>query len=326
MRSIHTIYLTFFIITVLLCGTIPSSIAQTDEEILVLVNETPITRRDLKIEAALLKTEMRNRNRSLSNNQMARLSRGLVENLIERELLYQQALHRKLKIQNRWIDKAVAELKRDLGNEAAYLAYLKSAELNEKQLRMRLKKGLIVRRLLRRDVIRQIKVSEAEMQAFYRKYPEFFKRQERIRVRQIMIGFDSQKTPTQREEALLRIQAVQHKLSQGENFTALALKYSEDTSKARGGDLGYLERSQMIKPLANAAFSLKPGEVSEIIETRLGYHLIKVVDKIPSSQMAYRNARTKIERTLRRNKEKAAAQKYLARLKRKATIQRIVKQ
>lgn len=291
----------------------------------MLVNETPITRRDLQIEMALLDAEMEKRNQTLSDHQMAELSRELVENLIRRELLHQKAQQKNIKIQHRWVDKALADFKAKLRTKGGYKDYLQKATLDETQLKARIEKGLIVRRLLRREVIRQLKVSEAEMQAFYRKNPEFFQRQEQIRIRQIMIGVDASGDASNRGDALLRIQAIQNKLSGGDNFAALALEYSEDNSRASGGDLGYLELDQIVKPLADAAASLKSGEVSDIVETRWGYHLIQLVDRIHSSQMAYRNARTKIERTLRRNKENVAANAYLAALKRKAAIKWLIR-
>lgn len=304
---------------------VDAAFAQPREEVLVLVNETPITHRDLQIEMALLDAEMERRNRPLSKHQTAKISRKLVENLIQRELLHQKAQQKNIKIQERWIDKALADFKAKLKTKNGYKNYLQKATLNETQLKTRIEKGLIVRRLLRREVIRQIKVSEAEMQAFYRNNPEFFQRQEQMRIRQIMIGVDTSDGTSNRGDALVRIQAIQNKILGGANFAALALEYSEDNSKTIGGDLGYLEHDQFIKSLADAASTLKTGEVSEIVETRLGFHLIQLVDRIPSSQMAYRNARAKIERTIRRNKENAAAGAYLAALKRQAAIKRLVR-
>ncbi len=305
-----------------LCGIVVSH-SMADDEIVAVVNETQITRQDLEQEASLLEAEMRHRNTVLSKRRMARLKRQLVENLIERELLYQRAQQKKIEIRNQWVDRAIIDLKSDLKAKAGYKSYLENAKISEAQLKARIRKGLIVRRLLRRDVIRQIKVSEAEMQAFYRDHPEYFQRKEQVRVRQIMVAFDRKGNRINRGEALLRIQTIQDKLKQGGTFAALAIDYSEDNSRASGGDLGYLERDHMITSFADAAFSLKPGQISDIVETPLGYHLIQMVDRVPSSQLDYRNARTKIERTLRRNKEKKATDRYLAKLKRQASITRL---
>jgi peptidyl-prolyl cis-trans isomerase C len=299
------------------------STGQPVQETLAMVNDVPITRRDVTQEEAILEADSRLRNLMWPQEQIAGLENQLVETLIDRELLYQRAKQRDIAIRSPWVDRALQELKTKTGSAAQFDAYLKSTSQTEEQIRQRIKKGLIVRRLLRREVIRQIKVSEAEMQAFYRKNPDFFIRKDRIRVRQIFIAADKNGDASQRAEALLRIQSIQARLREGANFTVLALEYSEDPSKASGGDLGFLERSQLIPTFADAAFTLQPGEISDIVDTPLGYHLIQMVDRTPSSPMAYRNARTKIERTLRRNKENAAAANYLAKLKSQAVIKRM---
>jgi len=68
---------------------------------------------------------------------------------------------------------------------------------------------------------------------------------------------------------------VLEKLKNGESFSKLAQEYSIDSSRKRGGDLGYFGRGVMVKEFENAAFSLKPGEVSGIVKTQFGYHIIK---------------------------------------------------
>ena len=289
-------------------------------DILATVNDVPITSQEVIREAAIIEADIRLRNPTWSREQIAKLNNQLVETLIERELLYQRAQQRNIEIRARWVERSLAELKAKIGNAAAFNNYLKSIDLTEEQMKERIKKGLIVRRLLHREVIRQIRVSEAEMQAFFRKHPEFFVRRDQIRVRQIFIAADQRADASARAQALMRIQSIQNQLGRGASFAALALEYSEDPSKARGGDLGYVERSQLIPSFADAAFSLQDGEISDIVETPLGYHLIQMVDRIPSAQMAYRNARAKIERTLRRNKEQAATTAYIRRLMNQANI------
>jgi parvulin-like peptidyl-prolyl isomerase len=324
-QSIFRLLRLIFPLAVVLLYLVPASFARNNEDVLALVNEVPITRRDLKIEIALLEAQLKQRNQTLSPEQQPKLRRQLMENLIHRELLHQKAQKKKIKIQNRWVDKAFAELKLKLGNPSAYAGYLEKALMDEAQFKTRIQKGLIVRRLLRREVLRRIKVSEAEMRAFYRKYPEFFIRREQVRLRQITITAESSESASTRAKALLRIQTIQDKLHNGVNFAALALEYSEDSSRSKGGDLGYLAHGQIIKPVADAAFSLDPGQVSDIVESHLGFHLIQMVHKIPSSQMAYRNTRTKIERTLRRNKENDATENYLAKLVGQSSIQRLAR-
>jgi peptidyl-prolyl cis-trans isomerase C len=304
----------------ILIGFVTPCPGQPAQDRLALVNDVPITRQDVIQEAAVISADIELRNLMWTPEQISQLSNQILGTLVDRELLYQRARQRNIEIRSQWIERALMDLKSKIGNADAFDAYLKRTGLSEEQLRERIQKGLIVKRLLHREVIRQIKVSEAEMQAFFSRHPEFFIRKDQVRVRQIFVAFHRGDDVSARGEALLRIQSIQDRLRQGADFAALALEYSEDPSKARGGDLGYLERNQLIPAFAEAAFALQPGEISDIVESRIGYHLIKMVDRNPSSQMAYRNTRTKIERTLRRNKEKAAAADYLAKLKSQAKI------
>jgi len=307
------------VVAVLICLVTPS-LGQPSQDQLAVVNAVAITGQDVEQEVALIAADIQLRNLMWTRQQITGISNQILETIIDRELLYQRAQLRNIKIRSRWIERALMDLKAKVGSTEAFDAYLKSIGFSEEQLRERIQKGLIVKRLLHREVIRQIKVSEAEMQAFFSRHPEFFIHKDQARVRQIFVAFPQAGDVSARGDALLRIQSIQERLRQGMDFAALALEYSEDPSKARGGDLGYLERTQMIPSFAEAAFALQPGEISDIVESRIGYHLIKMVDRIPTSQMAYRNARSKIERTLRRNKEKAAAADYLAKLKNQATI------
>lgn len=287
------------------------------------VNAVEIKQSDLESEIRQLKMEMDFRNRSLPESKNATLRDQVAETLIERELLYQKAQERDLHVRARWVDRALDELELRLKNHAMSMQdFLAGVDANKEALRERIRKGLIVQRVLRRDVLRQIKVSEIEMQKYYQRHPEYFKREEQVRARHILIALPYHADEEKRSQAMLQIQALAGQLAQGADFGMLALEYSACPSKNKGGDLGYFTREQMIREISEAAFRLQPGELSEVITTRYGYHLVQVLDRKPPSQMPYRNVRDKIERTLRRNKEKAAAASFLAALKKKAVIVR----
>nr|NIO04961.1 peptidylprolyl isomerase [Pseudomonadota bacterium]NIS70453.1 peptidylprolyl isomerase [Pseudomonadota bacterium] len=90
------------------------------------------------------------------------------------------------------------------------------------------------------------------------------------------------------------------------------------------GDLNYFRRGQMVKPFEDVAFALEPGEVSDIVETRFGYHVIKVTDKKPETEIAYDDVKGKIEAFLKRKKIEEETKKYVAKLREKAEVKRFL--
>ena len=125
-------------------------------------------------------------------------------------------------------------------------------------------------------------------------------------------------------EARKKIEAVQQKLKDGGDFADLAKEYSEGPSSTKGGDLGYFGRGQMVKPFENAALALKPNEVSDIVETRFGYHIIKVFDIKPEQTLAYADVKSKIIERMKQEKIEKEAGQYLDKLKKEAKIEKFI--
>ena len=101
----------------------------------------------------------------------------------------------------------------------------------------------------------------------------------------------------------------------------MAKKYSEGPSAANSGDLGYFRRGQMVKPFEDAAFALKPGQVSGVVETKFGYHLIKLVDKKEQSVVPFEQVKSRIVTYLKQDKLRKAVSSYIDDLRSKSTIQ-----
>lgn len=100
-----------------------------------------------------------------------------------------------------------------------------------------------------------------------------------LRARHILIRPPAEATPAQRDSVRTLIQSIQERAAEGEDFAELAAQYSQDGSAQNGGDLGYFGRGRMVAPFEEAAFQLQPGEVSDVVETPFGYHVIKLEDR-----------------------------------------------
>ena len=104
----------------------------------------------------------------------------------------------------------------------------------------------------------------------------------------------------------------------------MAKEYSEGPSNVKGGDLGYFRRGQMVKPFEEAALALKPNEVSDIVETRFGYHLIKVYEIKPEQTLAYADVQDRITQRLKQEKIEKDAAQYLDELKKDAKLEKFI--
>ena len=313
------------ILSLMFCLLPPSTIAQDSpaaDQVLAKVNGTAIGSQDFAFEIGMLTAEMIRRNTPLTESQRSALRPQLLENLIERELLFQHAQQGKIRALDKWVEAALADLKKQLEGVSSLQTYLVDCGLTQAQLKARLAKGVVVERLLRQEESRAIEVSEGEMQAFYRNHLELFAASDIIRARHILIAPKDTSDGAQ-AEALQKIQALQKRINQGEDFAILALEYSDCPSRANAGDIGYLTRDEMVTPFADAAFALTPGQVSDVVTTRFGYHLIKLLDRIPANPPNFREARAEVERILRRDKENAVVRGYVAALKKQAVIERL---
>ncbi len=129
----------------------------------------------------------------------------------------------------------------------------------------------------------QVEVDKRDLESAYERRSDEF--QKRIRARHIMLRAEDNEDEAE-EKAPEKLRELRDRIMDGESFAELATEYSQDPgSAARGGDLGTFTREQMVAPFAEAAFALEEGEMSEIVETQFGYHLIKVDEIIPRREL-----------------------------------------
>ncbi len=123
----------------------------------------------------------------------------------------------------------------------------------------------------------QTKVSEEEVRTYFDLNKEDYATPKKVRARHILLKVEPDAKPEEIEETGKKAENVLKQARSGTDFGKLARKYSDDPgSRAKGGDLGFFTRDRMVKPFSDAAFAMKPGEISELVRTRFGWHIIKV--------------------------------------------------
>lgn len=161
------------------------------------------------------------------------------------------------------------------------------------------------------DFIKDIKINDDEIQNYYIKNSLKYYKPETIKVRHILITVKDWDNKTETSEAYEKIKNIQNELTNNVSFEELAKKYSEDPSSAKnGGLIGFIKRGEVVPAFEKAAFNLKKGEISDVVKTQFGYHLIKVDEKIPAKMPALDEIKENIKTEIFENKKKTSLKEH----------------
>jgi peptidyl-prolyl cis-trans isomerase C len=259
-------------------------------------------------------------------SEMAEMRKAALEKLIENELLYQESKRQDIKVDEAEIERHVATMRERFPTEAEFEAALEKMNVSVDQLTSQYARGRAVQQLIEGQVAGNITVSEEEEKSFYDSNPELFMQPEQVKASHILIKVEPDADESKKAEAREELEKISQKLEAGEDFAELAKEFSQGPSGPGGGDLGYFAHGQMVKPFEEAAFALEPGAVSDIVETRFGYHLIKVVDKRGGDKAAYEDVKDRLAQYLKQQKLQEEVELYVKKLKEEAEVERFVTQ
>ncbi len=158
---------------------------------------------------------------------------------------------------------------------------------------------------LKREITDKINVTEDEIQTYYQEHLKEFMEPEKIRVRHILIKFNPKGKPEDQIKAEMKAKELLDRVKAREDFAKVAREFSEDpNSKLKGGDLGYISRGRMPPDFDKVAFGLKPTEISPIVKTIFGLHIIKLEDRRPERTFELNQVRNQIENELKYRKQR----------------------
>jgi peptidyl-prolyl cis-trans isomerase C len=237
-------------------------------------------------------------------------------------VLYQESQKAGIKVKDQTIDEQLAAVKKRFPSDAEYKTALGKMNLTEDEVKMQISRGLATRKLIEQQVTNKIVITDVETQAYYEGNPQMFKQPGQVKASHILIKVEAGADDAQKAEARKKIETVQQKIKAGGDFAELAKEYSEGPSNTRGGDLGFFRRGQMVKPFEDAAFTMKANDVSDIIETRFGYHIIKVYEIKPEQTLAYADVKDQLNQRIKQEKIEKEANLYISQLKKDAKIEK----
>ncbi|MFC1823230.1 peptidylprolyl isomerase [Thermodesulfobacteriota bacterium] len=287
-----------------------------------VVNGVVISQDDFTRELTRAKQQLARMRRTPDDRQMVELKEKVLESLVSRELLYQESQKRGIKVGKASVDQQINTMKKRFPDEEAYRKTLRRMELSDSDLKNQIGKGLAIQQLIEKQFADRTSIPKAEVKAFYDANPNSFRQPEQVRASHILIRVDPQADKSKKSKARQEMSKISDRIRAGEDFAALAKEFSQDSSSSKGGDLGSFRRGQMVKPFEDAAFSLKPGEVSQVVETRFGFHIIKVTEKKPETTLAFKDVQEKLYRYLKQQKVKQQVNVYIVKLKENAKVDR----
>jgi peptidyl-prolyl cis-trans isomerase SurA len=292
------------------------------DRVVAVVNKEIITLSEVEKRIPPLKEEIVTEDRLEKQKRMQALCREVLEKLIEEKLIDQEVKKSGIKIPNKDIEALVEEIKRRNSATQEDLEKALAAEgLTIETYKKQIEKSLQRQKLINWSVKVEEKPAEKELREVYQKNIRRYRTNETYRPAQILFATPKGATPEEIRETRKSCQMVLEKIKKGEDFGEMALLYSQDTSSKGRGDLGYFRKGELLPVLEREALRLKVGEVSGIIRTDFGFHIIKLLDRTGTDPLPFEEVIERVKAEYYDGEMEKAFRQYLSTLKEKAVIE-----
>jgi peptidyl-prolyl cis-trans isomerase C len=291
-------------------------------DVLARVNGEPVER--WEFDNAVKRLEAR-AGGSIPAERRDEVLRGVLDQLVAYHLLAQEARARKFTAADQDVDTRVAEIRKNFPDEGAFTQAIAAQGLTVDHLRAQTRTNLEVQKVIDAEVSAKVSVQDADVSTFYQQNLERFKQGESVHASHILIGVPQGATPEQKSAAKAKAAAALKQVRGGADFAAIARAQSQDPGSApNGGDLGFFPRGQMTPAFEEAAFKLKTGAVSNIVETPFGFHIIKSLGRRPARTAPLDEVSAQIKDFLTQGQREQKLEQFIAQAKSKSKLEVLV--
>lgn len=322
MRFVLNTVAVSFVMLAFAVGAVAQQDPATQNPTVVSVNGEAIEAAEISLMMSEMAAQARRAGRQINQQQLSQMA---LQRVMDGTLLAQEARRRGFEVDEERIQAGLEQMGERAGGKEKLAEMLRrggaSLEVVEKTLRKN-ELGRMLAEKLGEDIV----VTEQEARAFYEDHPEAFTIPEQVHARHILFTVDQRAGEGAKKAARERAQKARERAVAGEDFAELATELSEGPTARQGGDLGFFSREQMVEPFAEAAFSMEPGDISDIVETRFGYHVIKVEERRPAGRQEFSEIEDQLRERLKQQQIGQEIQQLLETLRQSADVQQLAGQ
>ena len=291
-------------------------------DVLARINGETVTKAEF--EQAVAQLEQR-AGRSVPAEQRNQVYRDVLDQLIGFKLLSQEAKARKIEVPAAELEERMNAVKGHFGTPAEFEKALAAQNVTPDKFKEQTLGEIRMGKMMEAEVETKVSVGPADLDDFYKKNPDQFKQPERVRASHILLQVAADADAKKKADVKAKAEGILKKIKAGGDFAELAKKNSEDPGNApAGGDLGYFTKGQMVGAFERVAFELKPGAVSELVETPFGFHIIKVVDKQDGKTLTLDEVRPQLEQFLKQRQREEKTLAFVKSLKTKGKVEILI--
>jgi peptidyl-prolyl cis-trans isomerase C len=289
--------------------------------VLARVNGEDVTKVDFD---RLIKNMEVRANQPIPAERRDEIFRQALDQLVTYTVLTQETRARKMSVTDEEVDNTIKQMRSQLPDEETFKKALDARGMTLDKLKSDTRIDLSINKMVETEVSTAPAPSDAECREFYDKNPDKFKQDESVRASHILFRVDENADATTKKKVMDQAQSVLKEARSGADFAELAKKHSADGSAQQGGDLNFFTHGQMVPAFDQAAFALKPGEISDIVTTQFGYHIIKVTDHKAAATVPFEQVSPRIKEFLTEQGKRKKADAFIQGLKQKAKIEVLV--
>ncbi|RME36058.1 MAG: peptidylprolyl isomerase [Gammaproteobacteria bacterium] len=312
----------FLVLGLVLAWTAPALAepASPPARVVMKVNDEPVYDSELQMELARLAMQVQQMGQDPGKIDLQQIA---TQQVVDTHLLAQEARKKGLEPDEAKVQALIEQAAAQAGGRDKLAASLAQSGMSLDRYAGILRTALLANAYVEQELMPSAEIKEGEVRAFYETNKEKFRQEETVHARHILIRAEPGADAATKEKARQKAEAIRERALKGEDFAELAKETSEGPSGPRGGDLGFFERKRMVPAFADAAFALKPGEISDVVETRFGYHVIKLEERKPAGIQPYDEVKDKLHAFLQQERVREVVSQKLEELRKQAKIEAV---